>query len=172
MATKKTANKTNVMKLVWDGLTLVLGGLLLGLIALPHWALYVAGNMVDGANVSGYDLIDFGEGSDAGVAVVLLLLVVFASVLVLGAILKLLADLKVVKNSTFAKVANWVMLVSALAVAVLAIVNIITVSVYCGNNSTIIADKVSGAVASWGTLIVNGILGVGTVVTSMLSVRK
>lgn len=174
MANKKTSSKTNVMKLVWDALTLALGGLLLGFIALPH-------AMSEGTlfghttttTVSGYELINFGDGYDTGVAVVLLLLTIFASLMVLGAIMKLLADLRVVNNNTFAKVATWMMLLCALAVAVLAIVNIITVSTaYTGDSLTIGSLASANWGASWGTLIVNGILGVGSLVTGLLSARK
>lgn len=173
MAKKKSAG-SGKLSMLWTLLTMVLGAVILGFVALPHIKAEVSTSILGGASeattTSGYSLISFEEGADVGMAVVLLLLVIFASLLIVSAILKLLCDLKVIKNITFLKVAKLLMLVCAAAVAVLAIVNIITVSTYC---SSVGGDLIKvGTYAVWATLIVNAIIGVGSLITSALAVRK
>lgn len=171
MAKKSTGNK---LKVLWNGLTVVLGALLLAFIALPHVKLEVSTGLLGGASeaesYSGYSLISFQDGYDTGVAVVLLLLVIFASLLVLSAVVKTLCDAKVIKNATVLKVASWATMLLSVVVAVLAIVNIITISSFCSS----VENKLfsAGKYAMWGSLIVNAIIAVATVPTSVLSLKK
>lgn len=170
---KKSAKKGNsVYKTLLDFLTFALAGLLVGFVALPH--IKAEGNILGinivSGTVSGYDLISFEEGANIGVSVVLLLLVIFASLLALGAILKLLCDFKVVKNVSVAKFASWLCILCAFAVAVLGIANIITVATACKAKEANVGNV--GTYAMWGTLIVNGIIGALTLATSALATNK
>ncbi len=165
----KKSSKSN-MKALWDLITLVLAGVLLGFIALPHMSVLLLGETI--ASYSGYDLITFGENANVGVAIVLLLLVIFAALLALFAILKLLADLGVVKSSGYAKFVKIGLVISALAVVVLVIINCITLGVYCDGEADGVTGRVSGRVATWATIIVNAVLGLGAGVTTFLSAKK
>lgn len=165
----KKSKKSN-MRALWDFVTLALAGLLLGFMALPHLSVLLLGETVYSS--SGYDLISFEDGANTGLSVVLLLLVIFASLLALFAILKLLADLGVVKSSGFNKFATFGLLLSAIAVAVLVIVNCIVVGTYCDGKADPITQEVSGRVANWATLIVNAVVGVASLGTSALALKK
>ena len=165
----KKSKKSN-MRALWDFVTLVLAGLLLGFMALPQFSWLVVGETI--YNRPGYDLISFEDGANTGLSVVLLLLVIFAALLALFAILKLLADLGVVKSSGFNKFATFGLLLSAIAVAVLVIVNCIVTGTYCDGKADPITEKVTGRVANWATLIVNAVIGVVSLITSALTMKK
>ncbi len=165
----KKSKKSN-MRALWDLITLALAGLLLGFMALPHYSMLALNETL--YSRSGYELISFEDGANTGLSVVLLLLVIFASLLALFAVLKLLADLGVVKGAGFSKFATFGLLLCAIAVAVLVIVNCIVVGTYCNDNSTKIGDTVSGLVANWATLIVNAVVGVASLGTSALALKK
>lgn len=167
---KKKSNNTN---LLWSLITLILGGAILGFLALPYLksSATFAGSTTT-STVSGYELINFSDGYETGVAVVLLLLTIFASLLIFASILKLLADLKVVKDATFKKVANLSFVLSALAVAVLVITSIIIVPVsYTGNDLSFGSSSVKWG-AGWAALVINTLVGCGVFITSVLATRK
>ena len=164
----KKSKKSN-MRALWDLITLALAGLLLGFMALPHLSVLVVGI---GGSVSGYDLISFEDGANIGLSIVLLLIVIFASLLALFAVLKLLADLGVVKGAGFNKFATFGLLISAIAVAVLVIVNCIVVGTYCDGKADPITHEITGRVANWATLIVNAVVGVASLGTSALALKK
>ena len=174
MAKKSAKKGNNFGVILFNFLTLALAGLLLGFVALPHIKAEVSTSILGGASTSkmtsGYGLISFEEGANIGVSVVLLLLVIFASLLALFAILKLLCNFKLVKNASVAKFASWLCVLCALAVAVLAIANIITVATACKADGNALVS--GGTYAMWGTLIVNAILGAATLATSALATRK
>lgn len=171
MAKKSTAKKSkNTMQIVWDLLTIVLGGLLLGFMALPHQKLLVFGE--EASSATGYQLITFEEGTNTGIAIVLLLITIFAALMVLGGFMKVLADASLVKSKLFAKVAKFVMLISALATLVLLIVSMILIASASDGAPDKLTNKVSGWVAVWMTLIVNACLGGVAFVSSLLSLKK
>lgn len=170
------ANKTkkSSFKLIMDLVTILLGGLLLGFVALPHVSYEASSGIIGGGvstSSSGYDLINFEEGANTGVAVVLLLIVIFASLLVLFGLLKLLTDSGTVKSSVASKVMNFGLVICALALTALVIANIFTVSNAC---SAVDGGSFfqAGSYAVWATLIVNAILGVGSLVTSLFAWKK
>lgn len=171
MAKKKVA--VNKLSWLWDLLTLLLGGLLLGFVALPHIKGEVSSSIIGASGstmTSGYSLINFDEGANVGVAVVLLLLVIFASLMVLCAVVSLLCDFKIIKNAMLIKVSKWMMLVLAGCITILAIVNMITVSNACSSAGGELIK--AGTYAIWGTLVVNAIISLASVFTSALSLKK
>ena len=113
-------------KTLADFLALVLSGVVFGLLAMPF--ISGKGSALGGEivkNASGYDLLNFD--SNAGLATVILLLIIFASLMAVCAILKLLYDEKIVSNKTFGKVVGFGLIIMALAVVVMAIVAMIVV---------------------------------------------
>ncbi len=166
---KKKSNVSGI-KLFWQVLTIALGGLLLGFLALPHISVQLLGSELSSTN--GYSLIDFSDGADTGVAIVLLLLVIFLCLMVLGAIIQMLCGLGVFQSESVAKFAKFVMTISALAVAVLAIVNIITVASSCNAEEGLVSGELTGTVAVWATLIINAVIGVCAFVSSLFSAKK
>lgn len=174
MAKKKNSSKKNMIKILMDFLTLCLGAVVLGFVALPHISFAVSSVIGKGnATTSGFELISFEKGDNISVAVVLLLLVIFASMLIAFALLKMLVDGGVIKNKTISKVASFGMIVSALWVAGFAVANCITIPVACADKSFNLGNLVStGIYAVWGSIIVNAILGICSLITSSLSLRK
>lgn len=169
---KKSTNK-NSIKVLLDFVTLVLGGLILGFIALPHLKAetgVVIGTVTN--NYSGFSLINF-DGNDKSVAIVLLLLTIFASLLILFAFLKLLVDAKVIKNSAFAKFTSFALGLTALAVLALEIANCITIPIAVEDSSFSLGGVISsGIYAVWATIIINAILSLGSLITSFFSIKK
>ncbi len=154
----------SLMKVILDIITIVLGGLVFAFLALPFHSSSIGEHTI--GSVSGYDYIDFGDLAPKGCAIVLLLLLIFAGIMILGAVMKLLCDINVVKSSGFAKFANFMTIIGGLMVAVLSIVNIITVSVY-------LSDTLGGVFdTGWAALIIIAIVGVASLATSALTVRK
>lgn len=174
MAKKKKSSKKNMFKILMDMLTLALGAIVLGFVALPHINISVS-SALGGASrsSSGFDLISFEEGANIGVSIVLLLLVIFASLLIAFSVLKILTDSKVVKNSTVAKVASFGLIVLSLLVAGFAIANCITIPVACADKSFNVGNVLSsGVYAVWGAIIVNAVLGIGSFVASVFTLKK
>lgn len=143
---KKSSKNT-----LFDFLALILSGAVFGILAMPFITskLAVAGKETT-STMSGYDLLNFE--ADSGLATVVLLLVIFASILALFALIKLLVDEKIISNKTVAKCADLCLLLSALAVVVMAIVAMIVVPSKCS------AEKVGsltvGTFAGWVALVI------------------
>lgn len=167
MAKKSKKSRVN---LILNLVTIALGGLLLGFLALPHITIK-AGSEITGtyaSSVSGYDLISFEEGADTGVAVVLLFVAIFASLLVVAGLVKLLADSGTIKLNT--RIVGMVEAIIALALLAFLIANIFTVKGICnGVEDSLIT---LGNFAVYATLIINAIIGAVAFVTSLLSIKK
>ncbi len=161
----------SMKKTILHGVTLVLGVLVLGFLALP----YFAGKEIQGLgsvpSQTGYDLLDFSNvTSDSPVfsAVSTLLLVIAACVVVLSAILALLNDFNLIKNETFKKVVNLTLLVSAVLVTIFAILNMIACPTY-------ISDQVgmdTKFTAGWAGLVLNLVCGLGATAAVVLARDK
>lgn len=166
----------NLVQVVCDLLTVVLGGLLLGFVALPHVRLEYKTNFTGtlvSETSSGYSLISFEEGANVGLSVVLLLAIIFAGLMVLSGLLKLACDTGVVKGGVFAKVVKLVMVVSALATVALFVTNIFTVSGACQNGGLdFIISASGGTYPVLATLIVNACLGGVAFLSSLVSLKK
>lgn len=166
MAKKKTKNTG---ALIWPVATLLLGGALLGLLALPFMTIDLIGS-----SKSGWEFIDFSEGAPTGCAIVLLLLVIFTCLMMVLSIVKILNCIGIIKDS---KIVNLLLVICGLIVAILAIVNIITISTYVADPFNLDSDFVSNITSEvvstgWAGLIVNAVVGVCAFVTSLFSSKK
>ncbi len=162
--------------IIWPVATLLLGGLILGLLALPFMSIEILGSST---SVSGWEFIDFSDGAPTGCAVVLLLLVIFACLMMLLSVVKLLNCMGIIKDSKFI---NFLLVICGLAVAVLAIVNIFTISSYASGDSLntgwgALDDVISSLIGSvvsigWTGLIINGVVGVLAFISSALAIKE
>lgn len=160
----------SMKKTILHGVTLVLGVLVLGFLALP----YFAGKTIEGAgsipSQTGYDLLDFSnvtETSPVFSAVSTLLLVIAACVVVLSAILALLNDFNLIKNETFKKVVNWALLASAVLMTIFAILNMIACPTYISDQGIDMFYT-----AGWAGLVLNLICGLGATASVVLARDK
>lgn len=169
MAKKKTSKKNSKTTLL-DFIVLVLAGGMFGLLALPFMkAEWKVGSVTNVAKASGYDLLNFEANS--GVAVCILLLVIFASLLAVASLCKLLADAGIVKDSTFVKISSFATVVMALAVFAMTIAIMIVVPTNCDAYS--LGGVLSaGSYAVWVSLIANAVVGLGAFVASVFASKK
>lgn len=163
----KKSSKKSMAKL-FDLILLVIGGGVFGLLAMP----FITGKVTIGSkeivsNYSGYNLLDFD--ADAGLATIMLLFIIFASVLVVSSLLKLCYDAKIIKNKTLGKVAGFGVVVMALALLVLTIVAMIVVPTKCDDS---IFASLTNTGANWLTLILFAVVSGCGLVTSFCSVKK
>lgn len=167
---KKSTTKKSTKKLGLDLLLLILSAGTFGLLALPYVKYEVSSVLGSTqSTTSGYELLNFEANS--GVATVILLLIIFASLLILMCVLKMLVDCGVVKNSMAGKIASFGTVCVAFAVLVMTIVNIIVIPSSCsagGFGSYFSA----GSYAGWLGLILTLVLGLGDFVVSVFSVKK
>ncbi len=152
---KKSSKNT-----LFDFIALVLAGAVFGILAMPFkiGKLTVLGKETT-STLSGYDLLNFD--TDAGLATVILLVIIFASILALFALVKLLVDEKIISNKTVAKCVNLGLLVSALAVVAIAVAAMIVVPSKCD-----FVDGFGGTIAGWVALIILLVDGLGALVLS------
>ncbi len=149
-AKSKTSASKNFWQTICDVVVLLLGVLVLGILGLPHIRTLLVGESV--GSLSGYDLINFQKGSDTGIAVVLLMLVIFASLMLLFALLKLLCDFHVIKSAAFGKLAGFLMLICASVLLVLAVVSISIISTKVSSVVDKLTNKRTGTVAGFDAL--------------------
>ena len=175
MAKKKSSSKKNRLSWLWDILSIAVGGAILGFLALPHIK-YETSNVITGTtteNISAYQLMSFEEGANIGLSTVILILIITASLLCFCGLLKLVADMGIVKNATFAKVAGFGMVVAALATLALAITLCIMVSGAVKDDSFNLGGYLSaGRYAVWGILITNACVAFVGFITSLFAVKK
>ncbi len=171
MAKKKSHS---MLKVLFDVVALVLGALVFVLLATTHINSVVYNALSSKqevvATLSGYQLINFGDGYDTGVAVVLLVLAVLAGLTMLFAALKLLCDIGLVKNASVKKFTTFGFVASALLLVVMAIVSMIVVSSYAGKNYN--ETLKLGLVANWFMLILEAVVALGTSACAILSWKK
>lgn len=120
----------NLTKTILHGLTAVFGVLILGFLALPFISIdAVAAMGMPASSKVGYDFLDFSTPNPTSeeifCAVVTLLLVIFACVLIVSAILSLLGDFGIISNEKFAKATKWLNVISALIVLVLTVLSFV-----------------------------------------------
>lgn len=163
---KKSSKKG--MNTLLDFVLLLIGGGIFGLLAMPFITgkVTILGSTVV-SNFSGYELLDFD--ADAGLATIMLLFIIFASVLVVSSLLKLCYDAKIIKNKTLGKVGGFGVVVMALALLVLTIVAMIVVPNKC--DSSVFASLTNTG-ANWLTLILFAVVSSGALVASFCSVKK
>lgn len=164
------AEKKSVFKTILDAVTVLLAVLLVAFVALPYMGYEIGGKSMSKLNVSGFDCISFDEGAPVGTAVVLILLLIFASLLIISGLAKLLVDFGVIKGEKAVKAAKAVMILSAVLSAILAIASIVTLTVYCGDHYS--SDLKTGFVPMYATLVINAIIAIVTVATTAISAKK
>lgn len=166
----KKSSKKGTKSLALDLLTLLFAGAMFGLLAMP----YVKGEVssvlgTTSTTVSGYELLNFDN--DAGMATCILLLVIFASLVALFALCKMLGDLGVIRSRRLMNFFGFVMVVMALAVLVMTIVNMIVVPSKCSASSlgSIIS---AGSYAYWLGLILSSVSALLGFVSSIFAVKR
>ena len=160
---------SNFGKALADFLALVLSGAVFGLLAMPF--ISAKGSALGGEivnNASGYDLLNFD--SNAGLATVVLLLIIFASLMAVCAILKLLYDEKIVSDKTFGKVVGFGLIIMALAVVVMAIFAMIVVPSNCKSYSLWGAS--AGSYAGWLALVLVLVDALAGLIASYFAIKK
>lgn len=175
MAKKKTSNKKNRMAAFMSFITMAIGGLLLGFLALPHIK-YESSNVITGTatkNVSAYQLMSFEEGANIGLSTVILILIITASLMCLFGLLKLIADLKIVKSKGLEKFAAFALVTFVLATLALAITLCIMIPSAVKDDSFNLGGIVSaGRYAVWGSIITNSCIAGAGLITSLISLKK
>lgn len=163
-ATKKTGN------ILFDILILLLAGGIFGFLALPYMSskATVFGKEVV-SNISGYDLLNFDANS--GIATVILLLVIFASLLALFAIVKILADLGMFKNKKASRLLSFIVILLALAVFAMTITNMIYIPTEC-NSGSLGSYFAAGTYPAWLGLILTAVDSLLALVTSLFTLKK
>lgn len=166
----KKSSKKSMKSVMLDLLALLFSGAMFGLLAMP----YIKGEVssilgTTSTTVSGYDLLNFD--GDAGMATCILLLVIFASLMALLAIIKMLGDAGMIKSRRVMKLIGFCMVFMALAVLVMTIVNMIVVPSKCEASSlgSIIS---AGSYAYWLGLILSSASALLGFVTSIFAVKK
>lgn len=163
---KKSKKSNN--KIIWNFLVLVFAGCLLGFLALPYAKAKVSvGSAVSESNISGFSMLDFN--SDSGLAVVILLLVIFASILAILSLLKICCDAGIIKNKSAVKIIKFGLILFALASLVMTIVAMIVVP--SKHNSLGGSYASIGTYANWFVLILSSVMGVGAFSSSVLSAK-
>lgn len=165
----KKSTKKNSLKALWSFLTLIFAGAIFGMLALP-FVKYggSAGSHSISSSSSGYELLDFN--GNTAIATVILLLVIFASLLVVVSIMKLCADCGVIKNKSAKKFLSFALVVLSLAVLAMCVVCMIVVPTECDSIGS--GSFSVGSYASWLGLIFTTVVGIGATITSIYAVKK
>ena len=150
------AEKTGLAKKILSGAILLCAVLAFVFMAFP------AIDFGLGMTTSVYDMLQ--GGGDGLWAAILVFLIIFASVLALAAILKLLAVFGVIKNEKFEKIINIILLVASIALTVVAVAHIIKVCVYL--------KDLGLAYVGWAGLILTTLSGAGAIVATVFATKK
>ena len=171
--------------------------------ALPFYTIKISPKqIVDAANAAGipsgstngYEFLEtalkqHGNALSTFTTIMALLVLILAGVAFLASVFALLNDLKVIKNQTVSKVANWIAFCATVALALVCILNLIGNACFVANE---VPDRlapakaglamlgmalgISGAsisaVAGWALTIITTVLGLGAVVTSTVAKFK
>lgn len=168
----KKSSKKSMKALGLDLLVLLFSGAMFGLLAVPYIKMEASSGILGAgtsSTISGYDLLNFD--SDAGMATCILLLVIFASLMALLAIVKMLGDAGIIKSRRVMKLIGFGMVFMAFAVLVMTIVNMIVVPSKC-NSSSIGSIISAGSYAYWLGLILSGVSALLGFVASIFAVKK
>lgn len=168
MAKRKSSNKGS--KTLFNIITLVFAGCLIGFLALPYVKFQASAlGSTHEETTSGFSLLDF-EGNSA-VATVILLLLIFASILALFTLVKMLCDAKVINNKSLSKLVGYLVVLFALASLVMTIVAMIVISNNCKSGSLGLLGIGAGTKPAWFELILSAVMGLGATCTSVCSIR-
>lgn len=165
---KKSKSKGNPL---FSLLAIVFAGAVFGILAMPFVKASVSalGSKLAETSYSGYSLLDFEANS--GMATVILPLVIFAGLLALVSLVKLLLDLGVVKNGKVGRTLGLVMAVLGLALVGAAIATMIVVPNNC--NAGALGNVVAGGTKpQWLALILMLVDGLVATCVSLMSAKK
>ena len=155
---------------IFDLIVLVLAGGIFGLLALPFVkAETTIIGFTGSTTVSGYDLLNFE--ANAGIATVILLIIIFASVLALSALCRVFVDGGMVKSKSLDKYAMIGMNLISLALLVCSIIITIMIPANCS------ADGVgsifaAGSYAVWYSLALTIVVSFAAFCVSGMVRRK
>lgn len=168
----------NLTKTILHGLTAVFGVLILGFLALPYLAVKAVSALgIPAMTKTGYDFLDFSTPNPTSdqtfCAVVMLLLVLFACVLIVSAVLSLLCDFGIISNEKFAKVVKWLSIVTAVIVFALAVLNIVAcTNLASATNKPFAAANISPASASIVGLVLNLLCAGGATACTLYNIIR
>ncbi len=149
----------NLTKTILHAVIGALGVLILGFLGLPYVtqaAYSIMGTENPALKSSGYDVLDSNNpdptAKETFLYVAVLLLVIFACIMIVSAVLALLDDFGVVSNEMYSKVVKWVLFASALAVLVLTILNIVACTGVVAEKNELV-DTTNKQLSSYGVSI-------------------
>ena len=149
------AEKTGLAKKILSGVLILCAALVFVFLAFPVMDLGY------GMSVTGYDMLKMD--GDAFWGAILVFLIIFACILAVAAILKLLAVFGVIKNAKFEKIINIVLLVASIALTVVAVTHIIKCCVEMKDGLKYVG---------WAGLILNTLTGAGAIVATVFATKK
>lgn len=125
----------------------------------------------------GYDFLDFSNpnptSNEVFVAVVTLLLVIFACILTISAVLAILGDFGVISNQTFTKVVKWLVVASAVAVLLLTVLHFVACSnIVSDNNAPLKVLGISPVKLAPAGLVLNLLCGAGATASALFVALK
>ncbi len=168
---KRKSSKSSMKVVLLNIITLVFAGCLIGFLGLPYVKHQVSGfGSTYEETASGFSLLDFEANS--GVATVVLLLLIFASILALLVLVKIFCDAGIIKSKSLSKLVGYGVVLFALASFVMTIVAMIVIPNNCNSGSLGIFGIGGGTKPAWFELILSAVMGLGATVTGVLSMKK
>lgn len=162
---------------ILHSLNLVIGALILAFMSLPHIAVAMLGKEV--GTVSGFDLINFeGEGLSIFIAISLLMMAIFASILILISLIGILADFGVIKGKNIEKNIRNVSLITTTLMSIFALFAISSIGYQAANltkinvgNEVLDLGEFAKATLGW-ACIVNFIMSLVTIILTVFTSKK
>ena len=168
----------NLTKTILHCATALLGVLILGFLALPFISVEaVPAIMMPESQKVGYDFLDFSTPNPTSnqvfIAVTTLLVVIFACLLIVSAILALLGDFGVISNEKCAKIVNWLTVALACAVLVLTVLHFVATSnIVSDNNKQFALFQLEPVKLALAGLVLNLICGAGATACALYNAIK
>lgn len=153
------AEKTGLAKKILSGVLVLCAALVFIFLAFP--VMSVIYPVLGSVSITGYDMLKMD--GDAFWGAILVFLIIFACILAVAAILKLLAAFGVIKNAKFEKIINIVLLVASIALTVVAVTHIIKCCVEMKDGLQYVG---------WAGLILNTLTGAGAIVATVFATKK
>lgn len=168
--TKKSRKTMGKGRILLDFLAFIFAGAIFGFLALP----FIKYEMVSAigsvsATASGYGLLDFDVNSD--IATVLLILIIFTSLAVVFAFLKILTDARIIRSRSVGKFISGGFLFLSFATLALAIAGMVVVPVNCSSGG-LGSYFSAGTYAHWLGLIATMVSALISFIIGIFSVRK
>lgn len=165
----KKSGKKGLAKLL-DLVVLAVAGGMFGFLAMPFITGKISvGGLSTSVSDSGYNLLNFD--ADKTLAILMLLLIIFASMLAVLSIIKLCYDFNLIKEKSLGKIIGYSLVILALALFVVSVVTMIVVPGKCESHS-VGGYASGGSYANWFTLVLVTAVSLGGVIASFFSVKK